>query len=376
MLSAYGLGRFGVSGLDVAATGMKGFHLGGFDISDLSIDRLGELAVDDFAADVADVGSFKLGHFAIGNVALPGADALVQAILASQGNGNADMTGLAPKPGFFEMSGLDVAAADMPRITLDKLRVDLADYVGAVPTTIAADITDLVLPVAAMGANAQAVFAKLGYDTLDLGYHLKAAWNEADETVKVDNLGFAMKGAGGLGVSMLLGGLPRDAIEQPQSLPQVLPALSLKSATLTLKDDSIVGKGLDLLAEKMHAKPETFRRQFADAMPLLLSLFVLHDPKVAALVRETKILATLAPAVKAFVGAPGSSISVSLAPPKPVDFPTIAATADTNPASLTTMLGLTVGSSALPPGDSKPQDAPDKAAAPVGGDIRATRPAQ
>ena len=202
MLSAYGLGRFGISGLDVAATGMKGFHLGGFDISDLSIDRLGELAVDDFAADVADVGSFKLGHFAIGNVALPGADALVQAILASQGNGNADMTGLAPKPGFFEMSGLDVAAADMPRITLDKLRVDLADYVGAVPTTIAADITDLVLPVAAMGANAQAVFAKLGYDTLDLGYHLKAGWSEADETLNVDHLNLDMKGAGGLALSM------------------------------------------------------------------------------------------------------------------------------------------------------------------------------
>ena len=74
MVSAYGLGRLGISGLDIAATGMGSFHVGGFNISDLSIDRLGEFAVDDFATDVPDVGSFKLGHFALGNVVLPGAD--------------------------------------------------------------------------------------------------------------------------------------------------------------------------------------------------------------------------------------------------------------------------------------------------------------
>ena len=224
----------------------------------------------------------------------------------------------------------------------------------------------------------QAVFAKLGYDTLDLGYHLKVNWNEADETLNVDHLNFDMKGAGGLSLTMLLSGLPRAAIESPQSLPDVLPALSLNSAALTLKDDSIVGKGLDLLAEKMHAKPDKFRQQFASAMPLLLSLFVLHDPKVAAIVSQSKILATLAPVVKAFVAAPGSSITVAMAPPTPVGLLAISAAADTEPASLITMLGLTVDSSAMPPDDggTKPQDAPDKAAAPVGGDIRPTTPAQ
>ena len=175
-----------------------------------------------------------------------------------------------------------------PRVTLDKLRVDLADYVGAVPTTVAADLAGLVLPVSVLDANAQAVFAKLGYDTLDLGYHLKARWNEADETLDVDELHFDMKGAGGLALSMLLGGLPRAGDREPAvACPTCCRACRSSHATLTLKDDSIVGKGLDLLAEKMHAKPETFRQQFADAMPLLLSLFVLHDPKVAALVRET-----------------------------------------------------------------------------------------
>ncbi len=379
MLSAYGLGRLGISGLDIAATGMNSFHVGGFNISDLSIDRLGELAVDDFATDVPDVGSFKLGHFAIGNVVLPGADALVQAILASQGRGNAHTSGLAPKPGFFELSGLDVAAAGMPQVTLDKLRVDLSDYIGAVPGAVSVDLGDLVVPVSLLPASEQAVFAKLGYDTLDLGYHLKADWNAADETLNVDHLDFDLKDAGGLSLKMLLAGLPRAALENPQSLPDVLPTLTLKNAALTLKDDSIVGKGLDLLAEKMHANPKTFREQFANAMPLLLSLFVLHDQKVAAIVRQSGILAKLAPVVKAFVAAPGASITVALAPPTPVAFPAIAEAANKEPASLLTMLGLTVDSSAAPPPETPGPTAPaspDKAAAPVGGDIRPTAPAQ
>ncbi len=380
MLSAYGLGRLGISGLDIAATGMNGLHLGGFNISDLSIDRLGEFTLDDFATDVPGVVALKLGHFSIGNVALPGADALTKAIVASQGGGNADMTGLAPQPGFVEMSGLDVAAAGTPRVTLGTLRVDLADYVGPTPAKISADLDDLVVPVAALDASARAVFAKLGYDTLDISYHLKSAWNAKNETLSLDNLEFNLKNAGGLSAKMLLGGLPRTALENPQSLPDVLSGLLLERAALTLKDDSIVGKGLDLLAEKMHAKPDTFREQFAGAMPLLLSLFVLHDPKVATLVRKSGILATLAPAVKAFVGAPGSSITLALAPPTPVDFSAITAAAQDKPETLFDLLGLTVTSSAASPGSNggkpQPPPAPDKAAPPVGGQIRPTTPAQ
>ncbi len=378
MLSAYGLGRLGISGLDIAATGMNGFHLGGFNISDLSIDRLGEFTVDDFATDVPDVGAVKLGHFSIGNVALPGVDELYQAILAAQGGGNPDTTGLAPRPGFFEISGLDVAAVDRPRITLNALRVDLGGYIGALPTAISADLGSLVVPVSALKADAQAVFAKLGYDTLDLGYHLKVKWDPTDETLNVDNLQFDLKDAGGLRLKMQLSGLPRAALERPEVLPHVLPALSLKSAALTLKDDSIVGKGLDLLAEKMHAKPETFRQQFASAMPLLLSLFVLHDPQVATIVRKSAILATLAPAVKGFVSAPGSSITVALAPPVPVDFPSIAATAENKPEDLLALLGFTVAGPAATPdeGGGKPQNPPDNTAPPVGGEIRPTTPAE
>ncbi len=372
MLSAYGLGRLGISGLDISAVGMGDLHVGGFNMSDLSTDRLSEFAIDDFATSVPFLGSIKLGHFAIGDVALPGADALVQAMLANGAtgtNGDGSPVSLAPRPGSVEMSGLEVTAVGAPLGSLDKLHIDLADYVGAVATSISADVGNLVIPVSLLSPGEQAIFAKLGYDTLRLNYHLDAKWNAADETLNVDHLTVDLKDGGRLSLSMRLAGLSRAEIENPQSLTAALPGLSLKAATLTLKDDSIVGKGLDLLAEKMHAKPETFRQQFASAMPLLLSLFVLHDPKVTAIVGKSRILAELAPVVKAFVAAPGSSITVSLAPPTPVAFAAISAAADTDPASLIAMLGLTAASSAAAPATV------DKAATPADGATQSPAPA-
>ena len=175
---------------------------------------------------------------------------------------------------------------------------------------------------------------------------------------------------------MVLGGLPREAIENPEALQDVLPDLSLRTASITLQDDSIVGKGLDLLAEKMHAPPEKFRQQFADALPLMMSLFVLNDPQISALVRQSGLLAKLAPVVKAFIASPGSSITVSLAPPTPLPLPAIAQAAEEKPETLVDLLGLTVDTTGKLPttGDTKP--APPATQEKSGGDLRPTAPAQ
>ncbi len=108
----------------------------------------------------------------------------------------------------------------------------------------------------------------------------------------------------------------------------------------------------------MHAPPDRFRQQFADAMPLMLSLFVLHDPHLMALVQKSGLLAKLAPVVKAFIAAPGSSITVSLAPPTPVALPAIEKAAQETPGSLISMLGLTVAGTATPPSPAGVANAP------------------
>ena len=97
MVSCYGVGRTGISGLDVTATGIEGIHLGGFNISDLSVDRLGEFAINDFGAAVADQGSLRIGHFALGNMALPGAEGLLAAIRAEAAGEEVDPAAVMPR---------------------------------------------------------------------------------------------------------------------------------------------------------------------------------------------------------------------------------------------------------------------------------------
>jgi hypothetical protein len=160
---------------------------------------------------------------------------------------------------------------------------------------------------------------------------------------------------GAVNSSVVLSGLPRTAIEHPEMLETVMPALSLVAAKLTFTDASIVGKGLDILAEKMKAAPDKFRAQFADAMPFLLSMTVLTDPQLRAAVNKSGLLTRLAPAVKTFVAEPGSSITVTLKPPKPIAIPAITAAAENAPDTLAELLGIDISGEA---GTSPPAPTP------------------
>ncbi len=54
-------------------------------------------------------------------------------------------------------------------------------------------------------------------------------------------------------------------------------------------------------------------------MPFLLSVAVQNDPQLMAIVNQSGLFKQLTPAVRDFVANPGSSITVSLAPPTPVE---------------------------------------------------------
>ena len=377
LLSAYGIGRFGISKLDVQATGIDRFHLGGFSLTDLSMDGLGEFAVDDFNGLVRDQGSLKVARFAFGGVVFPGYDVLDRAMQADMAGDAVDVLSVMPKLGFVEAKGIDVATPDVPRTTLDHLRVDLSKYIGPIPTAIVADLGGLVLPVSLIDdADARSVFKKLGYDKIDLSYGLKLGWAEPEQTVKLDELRVALKGAGSFVTSMALVGLPRQAIEHPDTLEQVLPGLKLQTAALTFTDESIVGKGLDLLAEKMHAPAAKFRQQFADAIPFLLTLTALNDPKFMALVKQSGLLARLQPVLKAFIATPGSSITIKLAPPTPLTVAEVTKAADATPERLADLVGLSISTTGTMPAPAPAPQSPPSPANPPADKGGAQKPAQ
>jgi len=359
MVSAFGIGRFGIDRIEVAAQGIDHFRLDSVHLGDFSADGLGEFAMDGLDVAVPDQGSARLGRFAFGGIAFPSIDAIQRAIDAADSGMEVDPKTLAARLGFVELAGIDIRAAGKDPMVLGRLRVDLGDYVGFIPTRIAAELAGLVIPTSVIDdPEGRKIFERLGYDTLDVTYGLDARWDEASEGIRVDDLSVAVKGVGSFVARLALAGLPRAAIENPERIGDAVPGLSLVGGSFTFTDGSIVGKSLDILAETMKAPPEKFRQQFADAMPFLLSISAFNDPKFMAIVQKSGLMKQLTPAVKEFVATPGSSITVTVAPSAPVPLTEITRVTEEAPETLVGLLGLSISGKAGPAAAPAPAPAP------------------
>lgn len=368
MLSAFGFGRFGVTGISVTATGIDRLQLADFHVSDLSSDGLGEVAFSGLDGAVEGQGSIKVDRFAFGGITFPSIDLLRSAIAAEGSQAFFDPRQLMPTLGFFEAGGIEMISTDLPRAALDKLRVDLGNYVGVVPTSVSTEMTGLDLPAVLLGREGQQGLARLGLDRVRADYRLKLGWDAATETLNLGDLHLRIANLGAIGASGAFGGLTRAAILAASDMNEAVPGLSLINAKITFTDDSIVDKGLAMLAEKMHFPPDKIRQQFADALPFLLSVTVLTDPTMMKIFRQSGLLGKVTPAIKTFMAAPGSSITVTLAPPKPVPLESIAPAVETAPETVVDMLGFSMSADAGPAPSPKPAPAePEK--------MRPTQPA-
>ena len=109
----------------------------------------------------------------------------------------------------------------------------------------------------------------------------------------------------------------------------------------------------------MNAPVGMFRDQFADAMPFLLSVAVQNDPQLMAIVNKSGLFKQLTPVVRDFVANPGSSITVSLAPPSPIALQAITDAVESTPERVVEMLGLTItGEKGALPAPSEPAPPP------------------
>jgi len=357
MFSAFYLGRFGVSGIKLEASGTTQFALDDFHVKDVSIEGLGEFAFDGVAASVEGQGAVTIGHFAFGGMKFPDAELLRTAIKSAGASGDVPPlpfppTRLIPTLGFIEAGGIDVQTVDVPHVALDKLRVDLSDYVGYLPTKVSSAITGLEAPVDSMDRQSRETFKRLGYDRLNLDYRLKYAWEEGKQQLDIDDFHVRAAGIGGMTASAAIAGVTRAMIEHPDNA-EGTQNLAMVSAKLSFSDESIVGKGLALLAEKFKAPPDKFRQQFADALPGLLLFSGMTNPQLMTTLRQSGFLQKLTPALKTFVAEPSGTITFTLAPAEPVGVAAIAEALQNAPETLVGLVNLSVS--------AEPAAAPDKA---------------
>ena len=166
LLAAMGVGRFAVSGINVAASGIDRLSLGDFHFNDLSSDGLGEMGIAGLEGLVQGQGSVRVGHFAFGGITFPSLDALQAAIAAEDTHAPVDPRTLMPKLGFVDAAGLELISTDFPRTSLDSFRLDLGKYAGPVPTSVAVDMKGLDVPAQLLDRRARQSLAMFGLDRI------------------------------------------------------------------------------------------------------------------------------------------------------------------------------------------------------------------
>lgn len=331
LFSFAGVGTVRFTDLDVTAPEVERFHLGDFHINDFSSDGIGEIGVRDLDVAIQDKGSLGAERLAVGGFKFPPPDLLVSSIFTSLGGGEFDPTPVMPTMGFAEAVGVDVTQGGKKLGALDRARIDLGAYIGPVPTSITSDVRGLDLDLSQIDdRRAREMIKGLGYDRLVADYGFRLSWREADESVILDGFKLAIQDLATMNVDATLTGLTRQAIENPKTLEGAMASLLFTRGKLSIEDKSIVERAVGMQAKKMNVDPDKFRQQIAGALPLFL--MVLKNPGFQA---------KLAPALQAFIKAPGT-MTITAEPTTPVPVMTLIETADSAPQKLPDLLQIEI----------------------------------
>lgn len=327
MLPGLGANRIAIAGMNATIPNVANAHLDALAVADLAGGHVGDFTLSGLSLKFGDnVGSASLAKFGIGGLVLPSPDAVQKVAEARAAGGPIDYESLIPPITYVETAGLNVAIPDVLMASLDRFRLDLGDYDGALPKTVSLDLAAADLPAGLIPSDrARDLLARFGYDRLhlDAGGHVDAT---AADQIAVKDFHFAMKDAGSVsGSASLAGSLPTAADGKP-----ALDALALKDGTLTVTDDSIVGRLIAAQAMRLKVDPEKFRQQFATGLPFMLMFL-----------NDRDLLAKLTPALQGFIRNGGSLTAVAK-PATPVPLSAVANAATTAPFTLFKLLSTQV----------------------------------
>lgn len=331
LLSAHRVGRFAINQIELAATGIDQLTLETLTFTEASNDSFGEIVMEEFIGAIAGQGAIGIGRITLGDVVMPSFNLFERALERAERGADIDFSSLVPKLGLVEAIGINVQAIDFPGVLLGRMRADLSNYLGNTPTEIAVEIDDLDIATSSLRPNPlRNLVASLGYDRLRTNARFDLFWREADETVRLDNLRVGIKDFANTTVNMVLGGIPRQAIETPDELSKLAPDLNFEHASVVFEDKSVVDRGLSMRAELLNIPLDRLRQQLAGALPLML-----------AFVGNPEMVKEIVPVLQDFIKSPGT-LTIEAGPDQPVPVSTVAAAIRSRPQSLPGMLGIRI----------------------------------
>ena len=210
--------------------------------------------------------------------------------------------------GFIELSTLSVESP-LGSVGLESLALTNSDYLGTLPQRGDFTFTSLSVPMALLSDEAVvSELTAMGYETLDLSGGLTMSWDADKGDLHLQDLTLKAADMGIISSDFHLSGLPLSLLEKPEEIEARLKDAALVSASVTYGNGGIVEKAFEAQAKKLDQDGDKFRENTAGALPLMLNF--LEDPKLQAKFEKP---------ISEFIRDP-KSITLSVAPKKPIPF--------------------------------------------------------
>lgn len=337
LISPWGLGGFSIQGLDIYADDIDRFHLGDFHITALSLDGLGEIAVGDLDIVIPDSGSVRLGRLALGGLEMP-SEKQLQLIIATVAAGGdpASIASFLPSLSYIELADLEVSSGQSLPVRIDRFLINGGGYLGLAPTDGLIELAGVNVPLTIIGGDLRRILNQMGYTEFNMDFGVAMSWDEASETLHIDNLHLQISDAGSVEASLVIGGVTRAIFENIDNLSETeVAGLTLVSADIAITDESLADRLFAWTAENTAQTAEDYKEQFIRGLPVVLGLTV-----------DRTLAAQVAPPLQAFLRG-SSSLVATVRPEAPVPLADVMAALDRSPYSLIGLLGVELTATAL-----------------------------
>jgi len=210
--------------------------------------------------------------------------------------------------GFVELSALSIESP-LGSVGLDSLALTSGDYFGTLPQRGDFTFTSLSMPVSLLfDETLVSELTAMDYETVDLSGGMTLTYDADKGDLRLEDLTLKATDMGVVSGDFHLGGLPLSLVEKPDEIEARMNEATLVSASVTYGNDGIVEKAFEAQAKKLDQDGDKFRQNTAGALPLMLN--VLQDPELQARFEGP---------ISDFIKDP-KSITLTIAPEKPVPF--------------------------------------------------------
>lgn len=283
--------------------GIDGNGIGAFTLRDITADS--KAASTKFSLSLLTLQDIRFGSLAalmeLGKDASegnpPSGKALHDAII----NGGTSL-------GFAELSALSIESP-LGSLGLDSLALTSGNYQGTLPQRSDFTFTSLSLPVSLLSDETLvSELTAMGYETVDLSGGMTLTYDADKGDFWLEDLTLKAADMGVISGDFHISGLPLSLIEKPDEIEARMNDATLVSASLTYGNSGIVEKAFDAQAKKSDQDGEKYRQNIAGALPLMLNF--LEDPQL-----QSKFEGPISDFIK-----DPKSITLTVAPEKPVPF--------------------------------------------------------